>query len=200
MARWQSLLVALVMIAGGFFEQGCTGFAKGAGGDAMEGLWEKGKELVKSEIAAAVPALEEKLLAVAEKKIAEREAKDLATIDAQLVLLATVDPITGMSTAKTSRDFDADHDGHLSPAEQLRVGAFITTEGWKRVQAGTMTKETFLGMEKTTGVSLASLLGGTAATAAIMRRRKDSATVAKPAGDPPKPSPAPPAAAPPKPA
>lgn len=197
MVRLHSLALALVVIAGGFFEQGCTsGYMKEKGGDLLEGLVERGKELVKNEMAAALPALEEKALAFAEKKLAEREAKDLATIDAQLALLGSIDSVTGLLTAKTWRDFDADHDGHPSSGELLKMGAYVSAEGMKRVMAGTMSKDTFLGMEKTTGVASTSLLGGAIATWAITNRRKKAVPDASPqkpvaAGPPPPLPPAP---------
>lgn len=191
MKRWQSLVMVLAVVAGGFFSGGCS--LKGTAADLAEGALERGKEWIKNEVTAALPALEEKALAFAEKKLAEREAKDLASIDAQLALLGTVDPATGITASKIWRDFDADRDGHLTPGESLKLAAFVTVEGWKRVQAGTMTKETYLGMEKSVGVGLASLaVGGAGGMAVANRRRKraDAAAAAKPPSTPPPPPPA----------
>lgn len=170
MPRWKGIAVALLAIAGGFFESGCS--LRGTAAEFAEGALEKGKEWVKNEVAAAVPALEEKALDFLEKKIAEREQKDMATIDAQLALLCTVDPATGLTSAKVWRDFDADRDGHLTPGENLKLLAFVSVEGLKRVQAGTMTKETFFGMEKSVGVAAASLAVGGGGGAWIANRRR----------------------------
>ncbi len=183
MKRWQSCLVALVAIAGGFFEQGCA--VRGMAGEAALAALEKGKEWVKNEVAAAAPALEEKLLAAAEKKLAEQEQKSLASIDAQLVPLGILDMATGVVVTKTWKDFDADHNGHLEPGESLRVAAYITTEGWKKVQAGQMDKSTFIGMEKNTGIAVTALGAVQAGMIGIQaRRRKRQAAATAPAPTP----------------
>lgn len=187
MHRLGSLLIALVAVVGGFFEQGCAGSVKDRAGDALEAAWEKGKELIKNEVASALPAVEEKVLAAAEKKLQEQEQKSLASIDAQLALLGTVDPATGMTSAKVWRDFDADRDGHLSAAENLKLLAFVSVEGLKRVQGGTMSKDTFLGMEKNTGIAVAGLGAVQVGMLGIeaRRRRRKGAAGTTPAPPPP---------------
>lgn len=186
MGRCHGLVFVLLMAIGGSFNTGCTSYVKDKGSELLEGLVEKGKEIVKNEVAAALPGIEAKLLDIAEKKAKEANQKSLDAINVVLAQVPVIDVLTGLSTQRTWRDFDADRNELIDAGEGFKIQAFVTAEGIKRVQAGTMTASTFLGLEKDAAISGAGGAVTGAAILAIANRRKKRGEAA--AANPPKPA------------
>jgi hypothetical protein len=191
MVRWKAFVLVAAVVIGGFFNVGCRGLIKDRAGDAMEGLLERGKEWVKAEVATALPKIEEKLEAIAEKKLLEQEEKYNAAFDVHLAKVAPDDPVTGGKAAKTWKDFDIDKSGHLEPLEVGRVTAYILTEGPKRVAEGKISAEEWSDTQK--NVAKGGTAAAAIATAALYvrnRRKKKEAqgkTEVAAAGPEPKP-------------
>lgn len=193
MAKWAMGLMLSVLAMSSV---GCSAYLKEKAQELAEAGLERGKEVIKNELQQVLPKLEEKLTAIAEKKLLEREAKTNAEFDAALLKVAPTDQTTGAKAARIWKDFDADRDGHLSPVEIARLTAYIMVEGPKRVSDGGLTAEEWSATQKGTA--------GTAGTAALaaaawygLKRRKDSlAKKAQAAGSAPPPKDSPPEPAP----
>lgn len=186
MARMRCLVMAALIVIGGFFNQGCLG---DAGGALAKGGLDGAKAWLEEKLAAAWPSLEAKLIAVAEAKLAEKEAKVNADFDAHLLKVAPPDPATGGKLAKTWKDFDVDKSGHLEPTEVAKITAYILAEGRKRVSDGSMSEEEWSATAKgvTAGSPIALAVGGgwwwLKRRKKALEEKKDPAA----AGDPPKP-------------
>jgi hypothetical protein len=192
MCRGATFLVVLAVLIGGFFSGGCS--LKGVAAEAAEGGYEKLKELIKNEVSGALPGLEAKLEAIAEKKLAEQEAKGFAIFDAELAKVAPPDPVTGGKTAKTWKDFDVDKNGHLEPLEVGRISAYVLLEGKKRFDEGAITKEEWSETQKNTAKG-GGILGAVAIGAFALKKRKEARDKAAKASASAGPDPKPPAPA-----
>lgn len=146
---------------------GC-GVFKTAGQQALEGaigyvnetvipdLEEKAKEIGASALDSAK--------AYADRKIQEKEEAEKAAINATLATLAKPDPDTGVVQPRTWRDFDADNDGALNPAELFKIEAFVLKNAMGREDFGTIAKSTTASVG-----TLALLWGGSK----LVRRRRN---------------------------
>lgn len=139
-------LPILLAICSTFFNTGCTTAQRK---DLMDE--------VKLYAADEFGKLKEKVTSEFEKKVADEETKRLAALDQQLATFGTKDPETGILTQKTWKDFDLDHDGHLSIGETVSVTTYIGTQIAKRVASGEMDKAAAGNAAKSSGATIAVL-------------------------------------------
>ena len=167
-----------------FFNYGCTAAElKASFAEVKKEFKDYAKEVVLPQALAAATKM-------AEEKLAAEEQKKLAQLDESLAALGSVDPDTGMLSAKTWRDFDVDKDGKPDASEIAMVTRYIATEVGKRVASGEMSKDEASKMVKNSGFTLTALLALFMARRGMNKmRKKKPADAALAAGADPGPAP-----------
>ncbi len=167
-----------------------TFFSGGCSAAQRKELLDEVKLYASDEIAKALPGLKDQAGKFAQDKIDALETAQKANLDTQLATINDTDA-SGAVVHKTWKDFDADHDGHLSPSELAAATTYVTTQ----IAKGHANKATTKGALGAIGLLLLAYLGRRGATALLTP--KPGTTPPAPGGTPPSPTPpAPPAAAP----
>lgn len=186
-------LAMTLMVLTTFFSYGCTfsqrkelldevkSYAVENGKELLGKAVDAGKAYVaengKAILASAVDASKEYV----EKKLAEKEAVELKSLDSQLAMFKTTDA-DGLETTKTWKDFDGDKNGRLEEGELTKIAVFVTTQTARKVASGEMSKDEAGKTAKQTGITLAALM-------AILLGKRMVDKVAKKAPPPGQPAP-----------
>jgi hypothetical protein len=145
--RLAAPVLALLILSLAFFSGGCSASQR-------KELMDEVKAYASDEIAKALPGLKDQAGKFAQDKIDALEAAQNANLDSQLATINDTDA-SGAVVHKTWKDFDADHDGHLSPSELATATTYVTTQ----IAKGHASKATTKGALGAIGLLLLAYLG-----------------------------------------